>query len=313
LQRVLSTATLLGLLFSTAAAFAITEHLKLVKSPVYGTFVSKRLSPTCGCAHGKARISVKLRRADAVTVTILGSGRKLVRTLASRQPEPRGRVVFVWDGTTDLGERAPDGVYQPEVHLANQHRTILLPNRIVVDTHPPLVLAASASRSTISPDGDHIGDSIKIRYRFDEPAHALVYLGSRLIIRSHGSKPSDSVTWYGKVDGAPLPAGTYRLRVGGLDLVGNLTRAPRRRVVGVRVRYIELAHHRIVVGRPRVRVRVGVDTDARRYSWTLGGRRGVSSKRVLLVRAPKRAGRYTLVVTEHGFSDRAALVVRAGR
>jgi len=41
LQRVLTTVTLLGLLVATAAAFAITEHLKLIKSPVYGTLVSK--------------------------------------------------------------------------------------------------------------------------------------------------------------------------------------------------------------------------------------------------------------------------------
>jgi flagellar hook capping protein FlgD len=313
LQRVLSTVVLLGLLFSTAAAFAITEHLKLAKSPVFGTLVSKRFSPTCGCARGKASVSIRLRHADVVTIKILDNGRKLVRTLASNQHEPRGRVVFVWDGSTELGSRAPDGVYQPEVHLARQHRTILLPNKIVLDTRPPKVLSANASRNTISPDGDHIGDSIKILYRFDEPAHALVYLGTRLVIRSHGVKPDSSVTWYGKVDGIPLRAGTYKLRVGGSDLVGNLTPAGGRRLVLVRVRYIHLSHRRIVVGRPSVRFGIGVDTDARRYYWTLGPRHGTSSQRVLILHAPKKAGRYTLVVTEHGYSDRATLVVRTGR
>jgi flagellar hook capping protein FlgD len=313
LQRVLSTVVLLGLLFSTAAAFAITEHLKLAKSPVFGTLVSKRFSPTCGCARGKAKVSIRLRRPDDVTVRVLGPGRKLVRTLASGRHEPHGRAVFVWDGATDLGPRAPDGVYQPEIHLARQHRTILLPNRIVLDTRPPKVLSASVSRNTISPDGDHIGDSIKILYRFDEPAHALVYLGTQLVIRSHGAKPDSSVTWYGKVDGIPLPAGIYKLRVGGSDLVGNLTPAAERHVVLVRVRYIRLTHSRIVVGRPSVRFGVGVDTDARRYEWTLAGRHGTASRRVLLLHAPKKPGRYTLVVTEHGHSDQAALVVRTGR
>jgi hypothetical protein len=313
LQRVLSTVVLLGLLFSTAAAFAITEHLKLAKSPVFGTLVSKRFSPTCGCARGKAKVSIRLRRADDVTVTIRGSGRKLVRTLASNQHEPRGRAVFVWDGSTDLGARAPDGVYQPEVHLARQHRTILLPNQIVLDTTPPKVLSASLSRGTISPDGDHIGDSIKIEYRFDERAHALVYLGPRLVLRSHGSKEADSVTWYGTVDGAPLPAGHYTLYVGGVDLAGNLIPANRRKPLVVRVRYIQLSHHRIVVGRPSVRFGVGVDTDARKYDWTLAGRHGTSSRRVLLLHAPKKAGRYALIVTENGHSDRATLVVRSGR
>ena len=66
LQRVLSTAALVGLLIATAAAFAITERLKLVKSPIFGTHVSKRISPTCGCARGKAGIRVTLRHGASV-------------------------------------------------------------------------------------------------------------------------------------------------------------------------------------------------------------------------------------------------------
>jgi hypothetical protein len=37
LQRLLTTATLVGLLVATAAAFAVTERLKLTKSPIFGT------------------------------------------------------------------------------------------------------------------------------------------------------------------------------------------------------------------------------------------------------------------------------------
>jgi len=48
LQRVLTTVTLLGLLVATAAAFAITEHLKLVKSDVAGVEIPlKVFSPIC--------------------------------------------------------------------------------------------------------------------------------------------------------------------------------------------------------------------------------------------------------------------------
>ena len=69
MQRLLTTAILVGLLVATAAAFAITERLKLAKSPIYGTQISKTgFSPTCGCARGQANISIKLRRADNVTV-----------------------------------------------------------------------------------------------------------------------------------------------------------------------------------------------------------------------------------------------------
>jgi hypothetical protein len=81
LQRVLTTVTLLGLLVATAAAFAITEHLKLIKSPVYGTLVSKVFSPTCHCSTDTAAVRFRLRRPDRVTVTIVDSRQHQVATV----------------------------------------------------------------------------------------------------------------------------------------------------------------------------------------------------------------------------------------
>ena len=53
-QRWLALATIGGLLAATAAAFAITERLKLTPSPILGTRVSKTFSPICRCATGSA-------------------------------------------------------------------------------------------------------------------------------------------------------------------------------------------------------------------------------------------------------------------
>ena len=70
---------LLGLLLASAAAFAITEHLKLIKSPIYGPQVPKVFSPVAG----KAVISFKLRHSDSVTVKIVDSHGNVVDTLAT--------------------------------------------------------------------------------------------------------------------------------------------------------------------------------------------------------------------------------------
>src|SRR4051794_18478528 len=115
---------------ATAAAFAITERLKLVKSPITGTHISKVFSPTCGCARGKAKVSIVLRRGDTVTIEILDANRQRVRTLVASQRVPRGRTVFRWDGRTDFLSRAAEGVYRVQIHLERQHRTILFPNRV---------------------------------------------------------------------------------------------------------------------------------------------------------------------------------------
>jgi hypothetical protein len=312
LQRVLSTAALVGLLIATAAAFAITERLKLVKSPIYGTFVSKRISPTCGCAHGKARISVKLRRGDDLTLTIRDAGGRVVDTLAAGEYVPRGRAAFAWDGTTDAGKRAPDGVYRPEIHLARQHRTILLPNRIALDTHAPNVLQASAGRATISPDGDEVGDSIKISYRFDSPAHAALYLGSHRLVYTRRHQAKGAFAWHGQLNGKPLKAGTYTLYLGGVDLSGNVTPPNARASIVVRVRYIQLVRDVIRVKKPGVRFGVGVDTDAPLYWWKLNGAGGAAATPVLILHAPRKPGTYTLTVGERKWTYRAKVVVGSG-
>lgn len=310
MQRFLSTATIVGLLIATAAAFAITERLKLTKSPITGVFVSNTFSPTCGCARVRANISVKLRHGDSVTVRIDDSRRRVVRTLVIDDPVPRGRTVFRWDGNTDAGVRAPDGVYLVQIHLAARHRTILLPKQIVLDTTPPQVDSAAPNRTQFSPDGDHQADAVSVDYTLSEPAHVLVFLDGTRIVRSHLHRAQSAFTWSGRANGRLLPPGVYTLTVGAVDLAGNSTPLDRRARVRIELRYIRLANGRISGVAAGGRFDIGVTTDARQYGWKLGARKGVAHGPDLSLRAPARPGNYRLTVTERGHSDTAIVVVR---
>jgi hypothetical protein len=311
LQRFLSTGLVLGLLVATAAAFAITESLKLTQSPITRTRVAKVVSPGCGCTARSAQIRFWLRRADTLTLTVVDSGRHEVKQLvSSAAAHPRWNT-FSWDGRTDSGSVARDGAYYPRVHLAKAHRTILLPNRIELDTRAPTVVQAKANRGAFSPDGDGQSDSIKIHYKLSEGAHALLYVRGKQVVRTRFAPRSGSLTWYGRVNGVPLPQGTYTLRIGAADAAGNATPAAHRREVVVRVRYIQLARHTIRSIAAGTRFGVRVDTDARSYSWTLGASSGRSRAHLLVVRAPAGPGRYRLVVTEGGHRDAATVVVVA--
>jgi hypothetical protein len=308
LQRVLTTVTLLGLLVATAAAFAITEHLKLIRSPVYGTLVSKFFSPTCRCSTAKATIQIRLRHPDRVTVKIVRGSHETVATIAEGVHKPaRRHLPFVWDGRTDQGTRAPDGVYQAEVHLANAHRTILLPNRIVLDTRIPQVLAASAAKAVLFAAR---GRSVAIRYSFSEPAHAVVYLRGRQIIRGRPTRQHHRIKWAGTLEGRPLPAGPYVLSIAARDVAGNETPPAGRKEVRVVVRYIDVTPRRLTVPAGR-HFTVRVETGAPRFTWHIGHRRGAQRKAVLRMRAPTTPGRYRLVVTEGGNSAAALVRVRA--
>jgi hypothetical protein len=308
LQRVLTTVTLLGLLVATAAAFAITEHLKLIKSPVFGTLVSKTLSPTCDCATDTATIRIRLRHPDRVTVSIVDAAGHRVATVAkgvsmvARRPKS-----FSWDGYTSAGAVAPDGVYHPWVHLAHARRTFRFTNRIVVDTQAPQVLSAKGGKAVLLAGP---GRSIAVHYTLNGQANPVVYLGSRQIIRGRATRQHDKVKWAGTLDGRPLPAGTYVLSLGARDDAGNETPAANRKKVRVVLRYIEVAPQRVVT-RAGKRFAVKIQTAAPRYTWRLGHQHGSRRGRLLHLRAPTTPGTYRLVVAEHGNTTTALIRVRA--
>ena len=305
MQRILSTAVIVGLLAATAAAFAITERLKLTKSPITAMKVVREyVSPK---AHTTAAFAIRFRRLDRVTVSVRDSHGHEVDTLAYRVLARRGRRFFVWNGRTDAGTDAPDGTYRMEVHFTNQRRTILIPNPIVLESKLPAVLDAGAARPVFSPDGDHQSDTVTIHYKLSEGARAVVSLHGRRIILSRSHKPKNKVRWGGTVGYRLLPPGTYVLTVGAVDLAGN--KATIVKHVTVTIRYIAL-EVKLVTVRVGGRLKIAVSTDAKRFHWKLGARSGSASGKVLKLRAPSAAGRYRLTVSERGHDATATVVVR---
>jgi FlgD Ig-like domain len=309
LQRVLTTVILLGLLVATAAAFAITEHLKLIKSPVYGTLVSKMFSPVCRCSTNTAAVRFRLRHRDKVTVTIVDSHHHYVATVVTGFPMvPRHAHTFRWDGRTSSGQLAPDGVYYPWLHLEHGHHTYKFINRITLDTRIPAVVSASAEKAVLFAGP---GRSIAIRYVLSEPAHAVVYLGGQPLVVGRPTRTHNRIKWGGTIPktGQAVPEGRYLLSIAARDDAGNETPRSARKRLSVVVRYIDLAPRRIAV-RAGKRLTVRVETDASRYKWRLGQQRGLRRGRLLHLRAPTTPGTYRLVVTERGHSATALVRVR---
>lgn len=301
MQRALTTVFLLGLLTATAAAFAITEHLKLIKSPIYAPHVTKTFSP----GTSKAEVKFKLRHPDSVTVTIVDSGGHVVATLSHDAEEPKNVFVkFYWDGRTPTGI-APDGsVYQPQVEVGSV-RTIRMPNKIVVDTTAPKVVSASDGDGILIRGGHH---AVAIRYVFGEPAHASIHVRGRRVVFGRRTRPTGKVKWSGKVGGRTLPAGRYVLEVAAIDLAGNETPPAERKRVVIRIRDIALGETPSHVA-PGARFTVKVRTAAPQYTWRFGGERGTGKKKLLHLRAPAHRGRYRLVVSEHGHATTAIVIV----
>jgi FlgD Ig-like domain len=305
LARVASTVLVLGLLGGTATAFAVTESLKLQLSPITAPRIDKVFSPVCDCETARAEIRFRLRKADRLTVSIVDGG-DVVRTLVRSQAEPAGEVEYSWDGRDDGGEVVPEGSYRPRVHLAEERRTIELPNPIEVDVTPPEVRVIRSGPARISPDGDGRSDRVQIAYAVTERAHGLLFVEGRREIYTYRQPREGVMSWYGRRAGRGVRPGRYRLEVAAEDTAGNVS--TERAELAVQVRYIALARETIRA-RARLRFGVRVDTDARSYIWVFAGRTGRSSERLLVLRAPK-AGRYRLFVEANRHADSARVLVR---
>ena len=302
MARVLPIVVVLALLGCTAAAFAVTEGLKLEHSPVSNTHVGKKEAPDSQ-SYKTVPIGFQLRKPDRVTVELVNGNGDVVRTLARSRREPSGALQFIWNGRGDNREVVPDGLYRPRVHLADAHKTIVLPNPITMDATAPFIRLVSITPRVFSPDGDLVRDHVRIRYQTSEKARAQLYVDG---------EPRTHVRAFLRAGKLDWPSGSLRLRPGrhlirlrALDLATNL--GPPSRALPVFVRYIELRPHalRVTTGR---RFGFRVLTDAKRYSVHLGSLHARRSGHLLILRAPA-PGRYVLRVAEHRHVAKAIVTV----
>jgi len=318
LRSIALTLLVLGLLGGSAAAFAVTEALKLERSPITAPRFTRIFSPVCSCEQQTAVLAFRLRRSDRLDAVVVDDDAHPVRTLLLGQRHRRGRVSLTWDGRDDAGGIVPDGRYSLRLHLAREHRTILMPNRIFVDTTRPTIRIVGTAPHVFSPDGDGRRDELRISYIASEAAQTVVLVDGTVAGEGGLHRQGEAgVTWDGTVGGRTVPAGNHEITLRARDRAGNLShQSP---PVEVRARFIEVAPASIVARRGR-QLRFRVSADARTVSWRLvrAGRTvlaGSASPGVVTADLPIRirAGRYTLRVEEIRHVARATVRVVAGR
>jgi hypothetical protein len=298
-------ALVLALLAATAVAFGWIEGLKLEPNPISGPAIDDTFSPVCRCPQRLAHISFRLRKTGSLTVTVVTTGGRRVRTLVDGRRFRHNRLHFVWNGRADDGALLPDGRYRIRLHFGGQHRTIVLPRGTMVDTRAPVVHLLGVDPRVISPDGDHRRDSLAVRYRVSEQAHARVLANGTVRVRGRYAPLTGTLRWAGTAAGRTLPAGVYRISVVATDLAGNVSRPSR--AVPVRIRFVALARTTI---RARVGTRFGVHVlaDAGVVDWRFLGRSGTTRPGLLVLRA-RKVGHHVLVVEANGHRARAMVVV----
>lgn len=307
MQRLVPAGLVAALLVATSVAFVVTEKLKLTRNPIVAPVVGKTFSPVCDCATADATITFGLRRADRVDVQIVDDDGDLVRELARSRPQGRAAVSYQWDGRDDGGRVVPEGTYRPRIHLDRGRRTIVMYNRIRVDTTPPRIESFTARPLVVSPDGDGRFDRAKIRYRVDERARVELLVDGTRALRRLGTRTTGTMDWFGVAGGDEVAEGSHTLRLVARDLAGNLGLRSGSRTV--RIRFLALGRERIVTA-PAARFALLTLSQARTLRWRLAGRTGTQPPGTLRLRAPRNPGSYVLEVEANGRVRRATVVVR---
>jgi hypothetical protein len=306
--RLLSTVLVVALLGGTAAAFAVTQGLKNEPSPIAARSVSKVFSPVCDCDTRLAVIQFRLRKPDRVNLEIV-RGDTVVRTLVPGRRLRRGTVTYTWNGRDDRGDFVPQGVYKPRVHLADQHRTIDLPNDMRVDTTAPTISLVSVAPRRFSPDGDGRGDRVVVGYKTSEPAHGILLVDGARVVFTRRQVERSSIEWNGRVGGKLVEPGVHRLQLAAEDRAGNVSQPGS--AFDIVLRYVSLSRSEYVA-KAGTRFGVRVSADAR-FHYRLGGSTGTARPGLMVIRAPAKPGRVPLVVWVGAHRARALVVVRPRR
>ena len=293
------------LLGATTVAFAVTEGLKLQPSPIRSVSVDKVFSPTCDCNTDQAWIRFRIRKTDTLTLALVDAHGAVVRTLVGPSSTKKGLVIATWDGRDDGAQAVSDGLYRPRVHLRHEHRTIVLPNPIRVDTKPPNAEIVRVRPRVLRP-----GRKLTVHYRVSEPAHVSIYVNDKRVVRGRTARTVAALNWNGAVPQGrrAFSPGSYELTVVARDIAGNIS-APSR-AVSIRIPIVALPVH--VHPKVGTRFAVRLKTDGRQYRWQLGRKHGISRARRLILHAPQAPGRYTFVVRQHGDRAKVRVIVRNG-
>lgn len=135
-----------------------------------------------------------------------------------------------WDGRTDSGDVAPDGVYTLIVRAEddNQSRAETEPFSVTVDTLKPKIEVPQLADSLkiFSPDGDGLKDELVLPINTSqENVWSIQVLNSaEQVVRTikQENKQLNQIVWDGKDDqGNQVPDGVYSLKVASTDPGGN--------------------------------------------------------------------------------------------
>jgi flagellar hook assembly protein FlgD len=220
------------LVVATIGAFFVAQQLKTAPTVITRVhFTPTHFSPNGDGVKDSVEIKFGVTETDAITVEVVNETGDVVRSFPERLARRYTNVTQLWNGRTDAGRRAPDGLYRIRVTLRDRGRSILVPDAFFLDTRAPRpqVVRIGPKHGTgpqilPRPDGSDAiaflrapGRERSIRLFRTSPGTPTLVLTEKLAV---GVK---RWRWNGRTtDGKRAPAGTYVVVAEVVDRAGNV-------------------------------------------------------------------------------------------
>jgi hypothetical protein len=220
----------LVLVAATFGAFFVAQRLKGA-APVVELRGTLYFSPNGDGRKDTTDLTLRMGQSEVVTVDLIDEAGQPVRRVATeRLIHPSTVLRLSWDGRTDDGGRAPDGLYRVRVSLTRQGRSVIVPRLITLDTTPPHPRVISIKPGqVVGPTAPAMSIKVKgiSRRRATRFRVLRTDLGAPQLV-AEGSRPGGlrKWTWNGRSGGKPVPPGVYVVQVIVRDRAGNIGRTP---------------------------------------------------------------------------------------
>ena len=273
---------------------------------------TKVFSPVCRCPQARALIKLRLLRRDTITVTIVDSSGREVRRLVDHKRFNVGLHHFTWDGRDAAGKVLLSGSYRPKVAFSDirPHLRAAEPDphrRQPADADRRVREAASVLAGRRRARRRHHRELPRERARARPAARERPPAGAHVPGAARGLAGLERDDARREAPSRHVPALARRARPRRQPLAGGSGRNGPAPLPGPAqdARRSRRRSHRPRSGRHR---RQGRALDWSGTARASSGR--AAGRAVVVVRAPKKAGRYVLALDAAGHRLRTDLVVK---
>jgi flagellar hook assembly protein FlgD len=163
----------------------------------------------------RAQITLRVSKPALVALSLENGAGAKVATITTAKALAAGRTTIAWAGRDGTGKAVSDGAYTLVAQVSSGPEHLSRSAKLTLDR---TLGSLAASPSPLSPNGDGRRESAAVSFKLQRAAAVTVrvFSGSKAVgtlLSARKTAGTVTLQWDGRVAGAPLRDGAYRIRV----------------------------------------------------------------------------------------------------